>query len=183
MDRLISRRVSRYIGFLLAAVAFVPTSSVAQTPPKLSAGQGVAPRDPVVAGQPPRDRPPAPRAGTAVVKGRVVDGVTGNPVARARVRLAGSTGQKPPVLTDVNGAFTLTGLPAGAYSVSVEKSTYLPGRYPEVNRSMRSRMQQLTVSDGQVVEDLAFRSFTERQSLAASLTPTATRSTTRRCAC
>ena len=157
MDRLISRRVSRHMGLLLAAVAFVPTLGLAQTPPKLSAGQAVPPRDPVSIGQPPRDRPPAPpRVGTAVVKGRVVDGVTGNPVARARVRMmGGSAGPTAPVLTDVNGGFAFSRLPQGGYTLTVEKSTYLPGRYPDVTRSMRSRMQPLMVSNGQVIEDLA----------------------------
>jgi hypothetical protein len=130
---------------------------LAQTPPRLPAGQGVPPRDPVSIEQPPRDRPPAPpRVGTAVIKGRVVDGVTGNPVARARVRMAGgSIGQTAPVLTDVNGSFTFTRLPQGGYTLTVEKSTYLPARHPDVTRSMRSRMQPLMVSNGQVIEDLA----------------------------
>ena len=39
---------------------------------------------------PPRDRVPPPRTGTGVIKGRVVDGVTGAAVARARVMLQGS---------------------------------------------------------------------------------------------
>ena len=40
--------------------------------------------------QPPRDRlPPTQRVGTAVLKGRVVDGATSAPVPRARVRLLG----------------------------------------------------------------------------------------------
>lgn len=153
MDCLISRRVSRHMGLLLAAVAFVPTSGLAQTPPRLPAGQGVAPRDPVTLGQPPRDRPPAtPRVGTAVVKGRVVDGVTGNPIPRARVRLMNGAAMKPPVLTDGSGSFEFTGLPPGMHGLMVEKSTYLVGRYPEAARSLRAAAQPRLVRDGEVVE-------------------------------
>ena len=102
------------------------TSQIARRP-------GRPPPDPVVIDQPPRDRPPArPRVDTAVVKGRVVDGVTGNPVARARVRMmGGSIGQKPPV-TDANGGFAFTALPQGGYSLTVEKSRIagaIPGRH------------------------------------------------------
>jgi hypothetical protein len=43
---------------------------------------------------PPRDRVPPPRTGTAGIKGRVVDGVTGAAVARARVTVQGRTGPR-----------------------------------------------------------------------------------------
>jgi hypothetical protein len=160
MDRLTTRRVCRYLGLLVAAVTFATTPGAGQTmPPRASPPQGTVPRDPAIVGQPLRDRPPVPRVGTAALKGRVVDGVTGNPVARARVRVMGPVGQKPPILTDVNGAFEFTALPPGPYTLSAEKSTYLPARYPEVTRSMRSRAQPLLVSNGQVVEDVTLPLF------------------------
>ena len=142
------------LGFVIAALTLIPAVGGAQT-----AQRGVAaqPVPPTVAPQPPRDRPPTPpRVGTAAIKGTVVDGVTGRPVGRARVRLmSGPAGPKPPILTDALGAFEFTALPAGSYSVMVEKSTYLPGRYPELNRSMRARMQPLVLRDGQSVEDVS----------------------------
>ena len=154
MDRLIARRVCRCLGVFLTLVPFFPASSAAQTTLVAPAVQGVPPPPPAVQGQPPRDRvPPSQRVGTAVIKGRVVDGVTGNPVPRARVRLvSGPAGSKPPILTDSTGTFELTALPSGAYNLMVEKSTYLAARFPETNRSMRARMQPLVVRDGQVIE-------------------------------
>jgi hypothetical protein len=157
MDRPITRRGCRHVGLLLAA-ALAPAWGGAQTSQR---GVSVLPVPPTVQTQPPRDRPPAaPRIGTAAIKGTVVDGVTGNPIGRARVRLvSGPAGPKPPILTDALGAFEFTALPAGSYTLTVEKSTYLPGRYPELNRSMRARMQPLVLRDGQVVEDLSVSMF------------------------
>jgi hypothetical protein len=155
MDCSIARRVRRYLGFLSVAIVLVPGWAGAQPV------QGVAPQLPQVQGQPPRDRPLAPpRVGTAVIKGRVVDGVTGYPVARARVRvMSGPGGPKPPVLTDSMGAFELTALPQGPCTLTVEKSTYLPGRFPEAARSVRARMQPLVLRDGQVIDDLSIPLF------------------------
>src|SRR5450759_322680 len=84
--------------------------------------------------QPARDRPlPPPQVGTGAIKGRVVDGQSGAAVARARVRLVGLSqgAQRPSILTDDSGTFAFTTLPAGTYSIQVDKSTFLAGRYPE----------------------------------------------------
>ena len=61
--------------------------------------------------QPPRDRMPPPRTGTAVVKGRVVDGTTGAALARARVSVQGP--MRTSVITDAGGDFAIANLPAG----------------------------------------------------------------------
>jgi hypothetical protein len=150
MDRLICRRGRRHLGFLLGFIAIGGSGAGAQT---VVGGVVGAPFPPSVQGQPPRDRPPAPpRVGTAAIKGQVVDGVTGNPIPRARVRLLNNPAQKPAVLTDADGAFAFTGLPAGPYSVMAEKSTFLAGRYPEVSRSIRAASQPFLVRDGQAVQ-------------------------------
>ena len=76
---------------------------------------------------PPRDRrlaaPSSDARGTAVITGRVVDGVTGTPLARARVRLNSSIGEPVLVMTDTVVTFRFTRLPPGEYSVTAEKST------------------------------------------------------------
>jgi carboxypeptidase family protein len=124
---------------LLAAAS----SLIAQTPP---------PRDVYVTPQgSTRDRPPARTTGTAVVKGRVVDGVTGKPISRARVRLMGATGSRT-ALSDGNGGFTFANLAPGSFGVTADKSTYMGGRYPEGGTTLRARFTPNTVADGQTVE-------------------------------
>jgi hypothetical protein len=101
---------------------------------------------------PPRDRPPA--TGTAAIKGRVTDGASGTGLARARVRLSGPAGQRPSAITDAGGHFAFTDLPAGPYGLTVEKATYLPGRYPETGRSLRNQGRPVILHDGQLIDDV-----------------------------
>ncbi len=97
------------------------------------------------------------RTGTGVIKGRVVDGVSGAPVARARVRLQGTMTSRPLATTDANGAFVFTTLPSGQFMVSLEKSTYQPGRYPDAGRTMRGGARSLILRDGETRDDLVVR--------------------------
>jgi hypothetical protein len=97
---------------------------------------------------PPRDRVPPPVTGTSTLKGKVVDAATGAGISRARVRLSGGT--RSPVMTDGEGAFEFTRLPAASYFVMVEKTSYLPGRYPDVARSLRAQRQALSIAEGQI---------------------------------
>src|SRR5262245_1423293 len=101
--------------------------------------------------QPPRDRVPTPPPGTAVIKGRVVDGQSGNALARARVRLQGP-GNRPPVITDETGAFKITDIPAGSVYLLVERNGYMSMPYPEPKKTIRTSMGQLLIKEGQVLE-------------------------------
>lgn len=56
--------------------------------------------------QPPRDRPPALTVGTGAIKGHVIDGTTGLPLARARVRLQGAIQRPGQRFSDVQVVFT-----------------------------------------------------------------------------
>jgi hypothetical protein len=105
----------------------------------------------------PRDRVPPPRTGTGSIKGRVVDGVTGAAVGRARVTLMGAT--RASAVTDASGAFVFSNLPPGPVNVSVDKSTYLNSRYPTPGRTIRSSMRPLTLADGQAVDGLTIPLF------------------------
>jgi hypothetical protein len=105
-----------------------------------------------VSGLPPRDSPQAARAGTGAIKGRAVDGQTGSPLARARVRLQGPGEPRPAVLTGDAGTFAFTGLPGALYSLTVDKSTYLLGSYPESGDSFRKSDTAFSLSDGQVLD-------------------------------
>ena len=102
---------------------------------------------------PPRDRVPPPRTGTGIVKGRVVDGVSGGPVARARVTLQGPGGGTL-VTTDADGNFSFSTLPAGPVMLMVQKSTYLMTRYPTSGKTIRSQNRPLVLRDSQVLDNV-----------------------------
>ena len=80
---------------------------------------------------PPRDVPAAPRTGTAVIRGRVVDGETGRPLRRARVNLTSpELGREGLVAsTDDEGRYELIELPAGRFTLGVQRGGYLTLRY------------------------------------------------------
>jgi carboxypeptidase family protein len=63
------------------------------------------------------------------IAGRVVDAQTGAPIPHARVRITGSGSQTDEIvlLTGVDGAFDLTGVPEGQYQLSCEQAGYLRG--------------------------------------------------------
>ena len=107
---------------------------------------------------PPRDRRVAPPSGntrgTAVITGRVVDGATGLPLARARVRLNSAIGEPVLVTTDNVGTFRFTRLPPGEYSLTADKSTYKRVSYPSAAETLRRRLRPLNLADGQTVAGL-----------------------------
>ena len=140
------RTQARQVGFA-AALVLVQAAGASAQPVK----SGVTPG---IQAQPGRDRVPAARVGTAVVRGRVVDGTTGAAVARARVTLQGPAVGQPPVTTDGTGAFAFANLPAGPVTLIVEKATFMLARHPDQGRTFRSRSRPLVLRDGQVLDDL-----------------------------
>jgi Carboxypeptidase regulatory-like domain len=106
---------------------------------------------------PPRDGAPPPRTGTGVVSGRVVDGVTGAAIARARVTV--QSGKRASVTTDGNGAFVFTGLPMGPVTISVDKPTYLSNRFPTPGRTFRSNTRPFVLADGQAIDNVTIPMF------------------------
>jgi hypothetical protein len=99
---------------------------------------------------PPPDRRRNDRTGTGVIKGIVVDGQTGQPVGRARVRLLGTVGSEAG-MTGTDGAFSFSDLPPGEFAVQVEKSTFMASRYPDGTRSIRASHRGASLSDGEVI--------------------------------
>ena len=87
----------------------------------------------------PRDSGPGQvPTGAGVVAGRVIDGATGAPLQRARVRLrAGGTPSRL-VVAARDGGFRFENVPAGRFSLFVSKSTYLDTTYPDGGRTIRS---------------------------------------------
>jgi len=75
-------------------------------------------------------------AGSAVVTGRSVDGVTNAPVPGATVSIArdSADGRRMPartVITDADGRFAFTGLPDGRFSVTASRPGWTTGAYQE----------------------------------------------------
>ena len=138
------RRIACHVG-LAVAVVFVCTA-------KVPAQQGFGGKVQIA----PRDRVPT-RTGTAVVKGRVVDGTTGAAVPRARVTLQGAA--RTSVTTDAAGGFAFSNLPTGPVMLMVEKATYLQSRYPSGGRTVRSNFRPVTVLDGQTLDNITIPLF------------------------
>lgn len=128
-----------------------PASDAQPQPPRPGppGGMGQLPRRPV---RDPR-QPPAEATGTATVRGRVVDGITGMPIARAKVRVGNTNPRTARVATtDAEGVFTLSKLQAGQVSLVAEKATYLQSTYPERRRTMRGT--NITIGDGQTIDSV-----------------------------
>jgi len=100
---------------------------------------------------------PPPRTGTGSVKGRVVDGVTGAALARARVTLQGAT--RVTVLTDASGAFAFANLPPGSINLGVDKATYLNTRFPTPGRTIRTSFRPVILVDGQAMDGVVIPMF------------------------
>ncbi len=86
------------------------------------AGRGAGSRG----NQPARDAQVQQATGTAMILGQVVTGDSGTPVRRAQVNLSGQElrGQRT-TLTDNEGRFVFTLLPAGRYNVNTSKAGYV----------------------------------------------------------
>ncbi|HEX6974120.1 MAG TPA: carboxypeptidase-like regulatory domain-containing protein, partial [Vicinamibacterales bacterium] len=67
----------------------------------------------------------------------------------------------PIATTDSAGAFTFKNLPAGGYSLSVDKATYQPGRYPETSsRTMRTMGgKPVILRDGEAADTITIPLF------------------------
>src|SRR5437763_13076399 len=103
---------------------------IASTVVAVAAGQAQRPATQQPARDTPAPKPDAPPPPAGLISGRVLAADTGRPVKRARVyassaELPGGRG----ILTDDNGAFELTELPAGRYTLSVSKSGFISLSY------------------------------------------------------
>src|SRR5262249_3052589 len=76
-----------------------------------------------------RERPAA-QTGTGAIKGRVTDLTSGGAVAGARVMLIGPGGPPRTMVSDARGGFAFSSLPAGNYTINVNKPGYINGAFP-----------------------------------------------------
>src|SRR3954469_20379973 len=65
--------------------------------------------------------------GTAIIRGRITDAATGAPLVGVQVRVEGTAIGG---LTDAEGAFTISGAPAGARVLTTRRLGYAPARAP-----------------------------------------------------
>src|SRR5947209_9736543 len=100
---------------------------------------------------PARDKPDP--TGTAIIRGRIVNAVTGEPVRKARVRANSSVlSNGRTATTDVNGRYELKTLPAGQFTVSATKPTYVSASYGQTRPLDAGKL--IDVADGQIVEHI-----------------------------
>jgi hypothetical protein len=148
---------------MMVAAVFLSRASDAQdrvqveqrTAPRLPGGTVGTPRPDPTTGQPrrpARDPRQPPAEGTATIRGRVIDGATGQAIPRAKVRTMGGPRQARVATTDAEGVFTLTKVPSGSLTLMVEKATYLQALYPDRRRTLR--VSSLSVTDGQTVDNI-----------------------------
>jgi hypothetical protein len=107
---------------------------------------------------PVRDQPPAPTPGTGVIRGRVVRADTGEPLRRVVVRIDewSAKDQRGPIstMTDAQGRYELTELPAGSYHIKATRGGFVELAYGQ--RRPFERGRPVEVADGAVVQNIDF---------------------------
>lgn len=116
---------------------------------------------------PSRDAP-APRTGSATIRGRVTDAETGQPVVRVVVQVSSEAliGNPIAATTGDDGRYVLTSVPAGRLAVIAQmapyRTQYLPQAYGQSTpidpvRGAVSRDAYLTIADGETREGIDIR--------------------------
>ncbi len=93
--------------------------------------------------------------GTAVVRGRITSLESGKPLRRAQVRLSGAEGTLTRTAsTATDGRYEIRDLPAGRYTLRVDRSGYLPLNYGQ--RRPGEQGKPLELADKEVAEKVDF---------------------------
>jgi protocatechuate 3,4-dioxygenase beta subunit len=105
---------------------------------------------------PPRDAATLAAAGTAIIRGRVIELGTGNPVRRVQVvaRAGEAANQSHTVMTDDSGRFELTKLAAGRYQLSAAKGGFVTLQHGQ--RRPLEPGRPLVLANGQTLTDVNF---------------------------
>ena len=91
-----------------------------------------------------------PKTGTGRLRGRVVAGDTGGAIRRAQVRISGPDIGTKTALTDGQGHYEFSELPAGRFTLSVSKSGYVTMQYGQTHPFEAGR--PLDLADAQVMD-------------------------------
>src|SRR5262245_7418515 len=125
-------------------------NSVVISPGSQGAG---APAVPLPNGMPARDT--APATGTSVVRGRIIDAQSGAPLRRASVRIfSPQIRESRTALTDAEGRYEFTDLPAGQFNLNATKVGFVDLAYGQTAPSEMGK--PLKIGDKQVVEKIDF---------------------------
>ena len=101
-----------------------------------------------------RDNAQAPQ-GTAKITGRVVSADSGNPIRRAQIRVtAPEVRTNRLAVTDSQGRYEITGLPAARFRLQVTKAGYVTLEYGQARPFEAGK--PLDVADGQALEKIDF---------------------------
>lgn len=104
---------------------------------------------------PPRDPRGESQTGTARITGRVVAADGGGPLRRVLVRAHGETLREGrAALTDADGRYALTELPAGRFTISASKGSYVDIQYGQ--RSPWEAGRPVTLRTGETLERVDF---------------------------
>lgn len=110
------------------------------------------------AAQSPRDQSGTPRTGTGAIRGRVVRADTGEPLRRVQVHVdewstADHSGPAS-TMTDAEGRYELTQLPAGRYLLKATRGGYVELTYGQ--RRPFERGRPLELEEGAVLKNVDF---------------------------
>lgn len=146
---------ARSLAFLAIGILLFSVALTSQTPPP---SQGAtAPGPPAPRAQvPARDTTGTKAAtGTARIRGSVIAADTSNPLRRAQVRIVAAEQRVTRVaITDTEGRYQLSELPAGRYSISVARNGYVSLQFGQ--RRPFEPGRPLDLADGQVAEKIDF---------------------------
>ncbi|HEX4566285.1 MAG TPA: carboxypeptidase-like regulatory domain-containing protein, partial [Vicinamibacterales bacterium] len=126
--------------------------------PLLSVLPGLLLAATAAAAQTPARDQPKPRAGTGVIRGRVVRADTGEPLRRAQVRVEDRTARDlsgtEVTMTDAQGRYELSPLPAGQYHLKASRGGFVDLEYGQ--RRPFERGRPVEVAEGAVLEKIDF---------------------------
>jgi hypothetical protein len=107
---------------------------------------------------PARDQSRKPRTGMGVIRGRVVRADTGEPLRRVQVRLdelsTGDASGPAATMTDAEGRYELTQLPAGRYQLTATRGGFVEVAYGQRRPFERGRPVEL--DEGAVLQNIDF---------------------------